>query len=43
LAKKENTAADTTSLEAQIDQLVYRLYGLTEDEINTVERSVSSK
>jgi hypothetical protein len=26
-----------TALEAQIDQLVYRLYGLTEEEIRIVE------
>ncbi len=42
-AKKENTSADTASLEAQIDQFVYQLYGLTEDEIKIVEASVSSK
>ncbi len=35
--KKENPAADTTTLEAEIDQLVYRLYGLTEEEIVIVE------
>jgi hypothetical protein len=37
--KKENPAADTSSLEAEIDQLVYRLYGLTEEEIVVVESS----
>ena len=37
--KKENPAADTSSLEAEIDQLVYRLYGLTEEEIAIVEGS----
>ncbi|MEP6262523.1 MAG: TaqI-like C-terminal specificity domain-containing protein [Gillisia sp.] len=35
--KKENPAADTSSLEAEIDQLVYRLYGLSEEEIGIVE------
>ncbi|WP_051227903.1 class I SAM-dependent DNA methyltransferase [Gillisia sp. JM1] len=35
--KKENPAADTSSLEAEIDQLVYKLYGLTEEEIDIVE------
>ncbi|MHB1146479.1 MAG: TaqI-like C-terminal specificity domain-containing protein, partial [Lutibacter sp.] len=30
---------DTTDLEAQIDQLVYELYELTEDEIKIVENS----
>jgi len=29
--------SDTTDLEAQIDQLVYALYELTEDEIAIVE------
>ena len=35
--KKQNPSADTTALEAQIDQLVYELYGLTEEEIGIVE------
>ncbi len=35
--KKENPDEDTTPIEAQIDQLVYELYGLTEDEIRIVE------
>lgn len=35
--KKQNSAANTTDLEAQIDQLVYELYGLTEKEIRIVE------
>jgi len=35
--KKENYAADTSNLEAEIDQLVYELYGLTEEEIEIVE------
>ena len=34
-SKKENH--DTTALEAEIDQLVYELYGLTEEEIKIVE------
>ena len=37
-AKKEKPSADTTALEAEIDHLVYALYGLTEDEIKIVER-----
>ena len=41
-AKKENPAADTSSLEAEIDQLVYRLYGLTEEEIKIIETSTDS-
>ncbi len=36
-AKKSNPLADTTSLEHEIDRLVYDLYGLTEDEIRIVE------
>ena len=39
-AKKANPQADTTALEAEIDQLVYKLYGLTEEEIAIVEESV---
>jgi len=36
-AKRANPQADTTELEEQIDQMVYELYGLTEDEIRIVE------
>ena len=36
-AKKKNPEVDTSVLEAQIDQLVYKLYGLTEEEIAIVE------
>jgi hypothetical protein len=36
-AKKRNPEADTSALEREIDQLVYRLYGLTEEEIDVVE------
>ena len=39
-AKKANPLIDTTALEAEIDQLVYALYGLTEEEIAIVEESV---
>jgi len=35
--KKQSTLANTTTLESQIDHLVYELYGLTEEEINIVE------
>ncbi len=38
--KKENPEADTSKLEAEIDQMVYELYGLTEEEIAIVEESV---
>jgi hypothetical protein len=37
LQKKNNRSEDTTDLENQIDQLVYELYGLTEEEIKIVE------
>ncbi|MBK9744669.1 MAG: hypothetical protein IPO94_17750 [Saprospiraceae bacterium] len=37
--KKHNNLLDTTDLESQIDQLVYELYGLTEDEIRIVEKN----
>lgn len=35
--KKENPQADTSTLEAEIDQMVYKLYGLSEEEIGIVE------
>lgn len=35
--KRINSNADTLSLEAEIDQLVYQLYGLTDEEIAIVE------
>ena len=36
-AKKADPAANTSALEAEIDQLVYKLYGLTDEEIAVVE------
>lgn len=36
-AKKSDSTADTSKLEKQIDQLVYQLYDLTEEEIKIVE------
>jgi len=36
-AKKQNPQADTNHWEREIDQLVYELYGLTEEEIKIVE------
>ncbi len=36
-AKKQNPRANTTEFEKQIDQLVYKLYGLTEEEIKILE------
>ncbi len=38
--KKADSQADTTHLEAEIDQMVYELYGLTEEEIAIVEGGV---
>jgi len=35
--KEVNSSADTTTLETEIDQLVYELYGLTDEEIRIVE------
>ena len=37
LAKRDNPEADTGELEAEIDRLVYALYGLSEEEIAVVE------
>lgn len=39
-AKKVNSNADTTKLESKIDQMVYELYALTEEEIKIEEESV---
>lgn len=36
-AKAENAAADVSTWEREIDQLVYSFYGLTEEEIKIVE------
>ncbi|MFA4836704.1 MAG: hypothetical protein WC749_11625 [Dehalococcoidia bacterium] len=36
-ANQANPQADTSALEREIDQLVYQLYGLTEEEIGVVE------
>ena len=38
-AKQKNPAADTSSLEREIDQQVYVLYGLTPEEIKIVEEA----
>ncbi|WP_370090395.1 Eco57I restriction-modification methylase domain-containing protein [Ekhidna sp.] len=39
-AKKKDPKADTSKEEAKIDQLVYALYGLNEEEIEIIENSV---
>ena len=36
-AKQENPQADTSEWEKEIDQLVYQLYGLTDEEIKVIE------
>lgn len=36
-AKKADSQADTSKEEAEIDTLVYNLYGLTDDEIAIIE------
>lgn len=36
-AKGKNPQADTSELESQIDEMVYELYGLTEEEVRIVE------
>jgi len=36
-AKKQNPQTDTSELENEIDGLVYRLYDLTEEEIEIIE------
>ena len=35
--KKADSEADTSTWEAEIDKLVYELYGLTEEEVKVVE------
>lgn len=34
--KKSDPSADVSALESEIDQMVYKLYGLTEEEIKIV-------
>ncbi|MFH1004801.1 MAG: TaqI-like C-terminal specificity domain-containing protein [Bacteroidota bacterium] len=36
-AKEENAKADTSKLEKQIDEMVYKLYELTEEEVQIIE------
>ena len=36
-AKKQNPKAETSKLEGKVDELVYQLYGLTDEEIRIVE------
>jgi hypothetical protein len=39
--KKINDDANTLNLEKEIDSLVYKIYGLTEEEINVIELNIS--
>ena len=41
--KNKNHYADTSNLEAKIDSMVYKLYGLTDEEIKIVEESQLKK
>jgi hypothetical protein len=38
--KNSNLKSDTSQLEKEIDQLVYQLYGLTEEEIEIIQTSI---
>ena len=40
--KAKAKGADTSQLEREIDDMVYRLYGLTYDEVKTIEPEYSS-
>ena len=39
LVKKTDSLSDTSSMESEIDSLVYKLYGLSDDEISVIQRS----
>ena len=39
-AKKADPEAEDSTLEAEIDQFVYSIYGLTRGEIATIEKSL---
>lgn len=42
-AKKADPDADVSALEAEIDRLVYSLYGLTREEIAIIEESLQER
>jgi hypothetical protein len=42
-AKGQNPQADTSALEREIDQLVYKLYDLTPVEISIIEGNIKEK
>jgi len=41
-AKKANPTADVSALESELDQLIYKLYGLTQEEIASIEEAGAS-
>ena len=43
VAKQSNPQADTSGLEREIDKLVYKMYGLTNEDIKIVENSLKHK
>ena len=43
VAKRDDPNADVSTLEAEVDQLVYSLYGLTREEIAIIEESLQEK
>ncbi|MFO8236222.1 MAG: hypothetical protein R6U04_12555 [Bacteroidales bacterium] len=38
--KQQDPTADTSALEAEIDRMVYDLYGLTKEEVRIIEESI---
>lgn len=40
IIKAKEQGLDTTELEAEVDQMVYKLYELADDEIAIIEKSV---
>jgi len=43
LSKQDDSSADTSSLENEIDQLVYKLYDFSQEEIDFVENEYQQK
>jgi len=41
--KKQNPDADTSQLEKEIDQLIYNLYDMTQEEIQVIEGSLDEQ
>ena len=42
-AKAKDSNFDTSTLESQIDSLIYQIYGLNENEINLIESELSTR